>query len=70
MIIFFKLNLNLVNKFLERKKREEQLKLNKLKKLIENKRNTTLYNKKGIIEDLNLPPPLHIEYLQLPKKIN
>ena len=63
MIVFFKLKSNLVKYFLERKKREEQIRLNNLKKLIENKR-----NKKGIIEDLNLPRPLILEYLYLRKK--
>ena len=63
MIVFFKLKSNLVKYFLERKKREEQIRLNNLKKLIENKK-----NKKGIIEDLNLPHPLILEYLYLRKK--
>ena len=63
MIVFFKLKSNLVKYFLERKKREEQIRLNNLKKLIENKK-----NKKGIIEDLNLPRPLILEYLYLRKK--
>ena len=44
-----------MKKFLERKKREENI---KYKKIIENKRNTILYNKKRINDNLNLPPPI------------
>ena len=65
LVVFFKLNINLVKKFLERKKREENI---KYKKIIENKRNTILYNKKRINDNLNLPPPIYSEYLELHKK--
>ena len=65
MIVFFKLNLNLVKKIFRAKKREEQM---KYKKIMENKRNTILYNKKEIVEDLNLPPPLFLEFVELRKK--
>ena len=68
LIVFFKLNFNLVKKFLERKKKEEQIKL-KNKKIMENEKNpTTLYNKKGIVEDLNYPPPIYLKFLELHKK--
>ena len=68
IIVFFKLNLHLVKKFLQRKKREEQIKLNNIKKRIKNKRKAKLNDKKGKIEDLNLPPPIYSVYLKLRKK--
>ena len=60
LIVFFKLNTNIVKKFLVRKKEEDLINKKKM-------RNSKL-NKKGIIEDLNLPQPLYKEYLQLSKK--
>ena len=68
IIVFFKLNLHLVKKFLLRKKREEQIKLNNIKKRIKNKRKAKLNDKKGNLGDLNLPPPIYSVYLKLRKK--
>ena len=67
IIVFFKLNLYLLKKFLQRKKREEKIKLNNFK-INKNKGKVNLCHKKGIIEDLNLPPPIYSEYLKLHKK--
>ena len=56
-----------MKKFLQRKKREEIIKLNNFK-INKNKGKVNLCHKKGIIEDLNLPPPIYSEYLKLRKK--
>ena len=60
IIAYFKLNINLVKKFLERKKREQQKKKNKniiLKKIVD--------NKKGKKDDLNLPLRINSNFSKL-----
>ena len=67
LIAYFKLNLNLVKKLIKRKKREEQIKLKKIKN-IENNLISTESNKEEKNDNLNLSSPVNSKYLTLNKK--
>ena len=71
MIVYFKLNINLVKKFLEKEKIEEIIKLKNKKKIclskIPNIEKTIKYKKEEKIANSKLVPPLYLEYLNLPK---
>ena len=70
MIVYFKLNVHLIKIFLEKKKREEKIKIKHFKNIsltknpkIENKRKTIICNKsKEFNNDLKLPIPLYLQY--------
>ena len=69
MIVYFHLHLNLVTKFLNRIKREEQIKLKNFKKIVVVK-NTKIENKKNKFKNMKYPAPLYLKHLILAKKIN
>ena len=63
MIVYFKLNSNLVKKFLERNKKEEQMKLEKINKILFAKN-----DKEKKIGYLNLKDPIILKYLKFIKR--